>query len=369
MMGSPERSSRDLLLTGHEAASTEALLAAEDRWHAGRLVRMSAAWYEQRGPAREVMQVGELPVPDAGLGEVRVRVAMSGVNPSDTKTRGAVGTEMPWPRVIPHQDGAGVIDAVGRGVDPARMGERVWLYEAQLGRPSGTAAQFTVVPEARAVRLPAKRSFSEGACLGVPALTAHACVFSDGPVEGKVVLVAGAVGGVGQYAVQLAKWGGATVIATVSSAEKVALALSAGADHVVDYTAGDVASQITSVAGTCGVHRVVEVAFGPNLELDVEVLSTHGVISTYASDGNRTPRIPFTRLKDKSITVRFVLVYQLEDEAKRAAIRDVTAALESDRLSPVMTRTFPLHDIVAAHEFMETGHTAGKVLVAVPAYT
>src|SRR5262245_11857496 len=197
---------------------------------------MRAAWYERKGPAHEVLQVGQMPVPEPGPGDVRIRVAISGINPSDTKGRaGWRGqTEMPFSRVIPHQDGAGVIDAVGADVPPSRVGERVWLYEAQRGRAFGTAADYVVVPSSNAVRLPEGVSFVDAACLGIPAMTAHRCLFADGPIAGKTVLVTGAVGGVGQYAVQIAKWGGATVIATISSVEKAEQARAIGADHVIN---------------------------------------------------------------------------------------------------------------------------------------
>src|SRR5262245_21403278 len=195
-----------------------------------RQAQMRAAWYERKGAAREVLQVSEMPIPEPGPGEVRVRVAVSGINPSDTKGRGIWRgqTEMPYPRIIPHQDGSGVIDAVGAQVLASRVGERVWIYEAQRGRAFGTAAAYVVVPSSHAVHLPEEVSFVDAACLGVPAMTAHRCLFADGPIAGKTVLVTGAAGGVGQYAVQLAKWGGATVLATVSSDEKAEQARTIG---------------------------------------------------------------------------------------------------------------------------------------------
>jgi NADPH2:quinone reductase len=326
---------------------------------------MRAAWYERKGAAREVLQVGQMAVPEPGPGEVRVHVSASGVNPSDTKGRGALisTSAMPFPRIVPHQDGAGVIDAVGADVPPSRVGERVWLYEAQRGRPFGTAAEYVVVPSSNAVRLPDAVSFADGACLGVPAMTAHRCIFADGPVAGQVVLVTGAAGGVGQYAVQLAKWGGATVIATVSSAEKAELARSIGADHVVNYRDEDVAARVQAITGGAGVDRIVEVAFGANLAVSLQVLKTNGVIATYSSDANPTPSIPFGQLLGKDVTVRFVLVYVMGQAAHEAAIADITTALEAGLLRPVATQQFDLTGIAAAHEAVETGHTAGKVLI------
>jgi NADPH2:quinone reductase len=328
--------------------------------------RMRAAWYERKGAAREVLQIGEMAIPTPGPGEVRVRVAVSGINPSDTKGRGGAGIgpkTMPFPRIVPHQDGAGVIDAVGEGVSAARMGERVWIYEAQRGRACGTAAAYVVVPGGNAVRLPDGVSFVDGACLGVPAMTAHRCLFADGPIAHKIVLVTGAAGGVGQYAVQLAKWGGATVIATVSSAEKAAQARSLGADHVISYRDEDVAARVQALTGGAGVDRIVEVAFGANLAVSLQVLKTNGVIATYSSDADPTPTIPFGQFLGKDVTVRFVLVYIMGEAAHQDAIRDITTALAAGLLHPVAVQRFDLGEIAAAHEAVETGHTAGKVLI------
>jgi NADPH:quinone reductase len=326
---------------------------------------MRAAWYERKGAAHEVIQIGEISIPEPGPGEVRVRVAVSGINPSDTKGRtGWRGrTDMPFPRIIPHQDGAGVIDAVGTEVPASRVGERVWIYEAQRGRAFGTAAEYVVLPGNNAVRLPESISFVDGACLGVPAMTAHRCLFADGPITGKTILVTGAAGGVGQYAVQLAKWGGATVIATVSSAEKGEQARAIGADHVINYRAEDVMTRVQNLTGGAGVDRIVEVAFGANLSSSLQILKTNGVIATYSSDAEPTPTIPFGQFLGKDLTVRFVLVYVMGDAAHQEAIRDITTALEAGLLHPVAVQRFILAEIATAHEAVETGHTAGKVLI------
>jgi NADPH2:quinone reductase len=326
---------------------------------------MRAAWYERKGAAREVLQVGALPIPEPNSGEVQVKVAVSGINPSDTKGRtGWRGqTEMPFPRIIPHQDGSGVIDAVGADVPASRVGERVWIYEAQRGRAFGTGAEYVVVPSSNAVRLPEGTSFVDAACLGVPAMTAHRCLFADGPIADKTVLVTGAAGGVGQYAVQLAKWGGATVIATVSSAEKAEQARSIGADHVINYREEDVVAQVQAITGGAGVDRIVEVAFGANLPISIQVLKTNGVIATYSSDADPTPTIPFGQFLGKDLTVRFVLVYVMGEAAHQDAIKDITTALEAGLLHPVAVQRFSLDAIAAAHEAVETGHTAGKVLI------
>ena len=209
---------------------------------------MKAVWFEQNGPA-QVMQVGEMPEPEPGPGEVRIKVISSGVNPSDWKRRLGTTSPMAFPRVIPHQDGAGVIDRVGPGVPASRIGQRVWLFESQFGRPFGTAAEYTVQPSGHAVAMPDSISFEQGACLGVPAMTAHRCLFADGPLEGKVVLVPGGAGAVGHYAVQEAKLAGATVISTVSSDHKAAIATAAGADHIVNYRTEDVVARIMDITG------------------------------------------------------------------------------------------------------------------------
>jgi NADPH2:quinone reductase len=223
---------------------------------------MLAAWYEAKGKAREVLRVGELPDPEPGPGEVRVRVFASGVNPTDTKARGGGGwrgsSEMPFPRIVPHQDGAGVIDRVGSGVDPARAGERVWIYEAQWQRPFGTAAQLVTVPSANAVRLPAGVTFEEGASLGIPAMTAHECVAGGGPVAGKTVLVSGGAGAVGYFAVQIARLGGARVLATVSSAAQARLVSESGAHAVIDRKQEDVRARVLHETQGRGVDLIVE---------------------------------------------------------------------------------------------------------------
>ncbi|MDP7386367.1 MAG: NADPH:quinone reductase, partial [Nitrospinota bacterium] len=233
---------------------------------------MRAGWYEKQGPAGEVIQVGEMAAPEPGAGEVRVRLAVSGVNPSDAKNRLGARGPMKFPRVVPHSDGAGEIDRVGPGVDPARAGERVWVFNGQWDRPFGTAAEFIALPAGQAVRLPEGVTDAEGACVGIPGMTAHRCVFADGPVQGKTVLVTGGAGAVGHCAVQLAKWGGASVIATVSSDEKAERARGAGgavgggADHVVNYRTENVAERVRELTGGEGVDRIVEVDFGGNLE-------------------------------------------------------------------------------------------------------
>src|SRR4051794_484849 len=248
---------------------------------------MLAARYTRPGAARDVLSVGEVPTPEPGPGEVRVRLRVSGVNPTDGKARSGAAVDGDFQ--IPNQDGAGFVDAVGDGVDPSRAGERVWVYFAARQRPWGTAAQYTVVPAEQAVALPEGASDDLGASLGTPALPAHRCLFADGPIDGRTVLVAGGAGAVGHAAIELATWAGVKVIATVSSEKKAALAREAGADVVVNYREEGAAERIREASGD-GVDRVVEVSLAANLDLDLDVCAPHAVVSTYADDGN-APRL------------------------------------------------------------------------------
>jgi NADPH:quinone reductase len=326
---------------------------------------MKAAWYDRNGPAREVLQVGALPEPAPGPGEVLVRVHVSGVNPSDVKSRAGARGGMAFPRIVPHSDGAGVIEAVGPGVDKARIGERVWLWNGQWRRPFGTAAERIAVPAAQAVRLPDGVDFEAGACMGIPAMTAEACLFSDGPLDGKTVLVTGGAGAVGHYAIQLAKWGGARVIATAGRAETVAACRDAGADLVIDYKRERVAERLRDATGGAGIDRVVEVEFGGNLETSLAAIKENGVIAAYASMGAPTPPLPFYPLMFKAVTLRLVLVYILSPEARRRSIANLTAALEAGALTHPLAGRFPLDDIARAHEAVEAGNKLGQILVSI----
>lgn len=331
-----------------------------------KLEAMKACWYEKTGPAREVLVVGEMPTPEPGPSEVRVRIAISAVNPSDTKGRsGWRGRPIAFPRVEPHQDGAGTINKVGAGVDAKRIGERVWVYMAQRGRPFGTAAEYTVVPSERAVNLPDTASFEEGACLGIPAMTAHRCLYADGDIAGKAILVQGGAGAVGFYAVQLAKLGGARiVIATVGRPETAARAKEIGADAVVDYNTENVVERVAvQLKATAPLDRVVEVAFGKNLTTDVALLKSGGVIATYSSDAVPDPIVPFTALLMKDLTVRFVLIYEVPQGARYHAARDINRLIAVGKLKHQIAEIFPLARIADAHERMEEGRAVGKLLV------
>ena len=309
---------------------------------------MKAARYEKTGPARDVLTLATVDRPEPGPGQVRVRIHASGINPTDVKARsGAVPRPIDGFQ-IPHQDGAGVIDKVGAGVDPARVGQRVWLYFAAFGSRWGTAAEWTVVPEQRAVPLPRAASMELGATMGVPGLTAHRCVFADGPVTGKTVLVHGGAGAVGHYAIELAKRGGARVVTTVSGPEKAELARAAGADLVINYREGDVAAQVRPFAER--VDRIIEVALTANLDADLALSGPDTVIVTYAADGPN-PELPVRACMSANVTLRFVLLYGVPQ-----------AALEAGALTPLPPHRFLLDDHAAAHEAVENG-VSGKVFV------
>jgi NADPH2:quinone reductase len=314
-------------------------------------------------------------VPEPGSGEVRVRVAVSAVNPTDVQARS--GGPLRFPEVTPHLDGAGVIDAVGAGVDPGRAGERVWLFMAAAGRPTGTAAEFTVVPAEQAVPLPDEAGFDAGAALGVPALTAHRAltVSEDGPrrlrpgaLAGRTVLAAGGAGAVGHAVIQLARWAGATVIGTVSGPEKARLATAAGAHYVVNYREGDPAAAIRAIAPD-GVDIVAEVALGANLALDLAVLRTRGTIATYANDGGEPVDLDVMRNMVLNTRLQFLVLYTAGLDVRTAAVEDVAAAVRDNAL-PVgeehglPLHRFPLSRTSAAHRALEEG-AVGKVLVDV----
>jgi NADPH:quinone reductase len=325
---------------------------------------MIAAWYDRQGPAAEVLQVGELPAPEPGPGEVRVRLTFSGANPGDIKKRrGWLGSAMAFPRIVPHSDGAGIIEAVGAGADPARIGRRVWVYGAQSYRPFGTAAQATVVPAALAVDLPDPVSDELGACLGIPGITAHRAVFADGPVDGQTVLVQGVRGSVSSLAAQLARWAGATVIGTVRTDDEVSKVGEGVADYVVCLQS-DPVSAIRLLAPD-GVDRIVEVALSANADLDTEVVRNGAVIAAYASPKDRT-ELPFWPMLFANVTIRLLGSDDFPREAKDAAARDLTSAAAQSALTVPVAGAFPLEHIAAAHELIESGKPAGRVLVSLP---
>ena len=323
---------------------------------------MRAAWYERNGSAREVLRVGDMPDPEPGPGEVRVRVHASGVNPSDWKTRSG-SRPMVAPRVIPHSDGAGIVDRVGPGVDPTRVGERVWIWNGQWKRPFGTAAEFIALPSEQAVPLPETVTFEAGACLGIPALTAHRAVTVDGSPEGQTVLVAGGAGAVGHYAIQMSKLlGAARVIATVSSPEKARHALEAGADEVIDYKREDVAERVAAITGGHGADRVVEVDIAGNAALLPRVVARDGLCVVYGSNGSQAC-LDFGPMILSGAAVRFFIVYELSWEARQRGIADLTRWMTDRRLRHTIGATFPLDAVVEAHECVESGSVVGNVVV------
>jgi NADPH2:quinone reductase len=323
---------------------------------------MEAAWYERPGPAAEVLTVGEMEAPEPAPGEVRVRLALSGVNPGDTKKRADwLGYGMPFPRVIPHSDGAGFIDAIGEGVDDARVGQRVWVYGAQSYRPFGTAAQSTVVPAEQAVELPDAVSEELGACLGIPGVTAHRAVFADGAVAGRTVLVHGVLGAVGLMAAQLARWGGATVIGTVRRSSDAAAADSFAA-HAVALD--DAPAEAILAHAPEGVDRIIEVSLSDNADLDAQVAAPGAVIAAYATRHDR-PELPFWPMLFSNLTIRLLGSDDFPAEAKHRAATDLTTAAREGALTVPIGDPLPLERIAAAHDRVDAG-ARQRILVAIP---
>lgn len=325
---------------------------------------MRAVSYCRFGPAAEVLSLSETATPDPGPGEVLVRLAFSGVNPSDAKARagGRPGvTEPPFPRIIPHSDGAGVIEAVGEGVAAARLGERVWIWNGQWQRAFGTAADYIALPAGQAVPLPDGVPPETGATLGIPGLTAAQTVFGGGDVAGATVLVSGGAGAVGHNAVQLAKWGGARVIATASAAAHDEVR-AAGADHVFDYRDPELAAPIADAAGG-GIDRAVEVEFGENAALLARVMAENGTVAAYGSGKNMTPELPFGPYLFKALKIDITLIYILPAPARQAAIERLHAALRAGALRPRIDRICPLHDCAAAHDAVMASGRRGAVLL------
>lgn len=327
---------------------------------------MRAAYYEHTGAAAEVLRVEAMPMPQPGPGEVRVAVAFSGVNPSDVKTRtGARGGGLPFPWIVPHSDGSGTVDAVGEGVDSARVGERVWLWNAAWGRAHGTAAEYVVLPEQQAVALPDGVALETGACLGIPALTACHAVHCHGGVEGQRVLVAGGAGAVGHSAIQIARAAGAEeIISTVSSVDKASIATAAGADTTIDYRTEDVPARIAALTGDRGVDRVIEVALAANIGTDLQAVRRDGLIVAYGSDAPDVT-IPFFPAILGNVQLQFFIVYNLDAPARRQAIEGVNRLLEQGALQPRIAETLPLERIDVAHDRVESGAVSGNVLLRV----
>jgi NADPH2:quinone reductase len=324
--------------------------------------RMLAARYPTSGPQAGALEIAEIDTPTAGPGEVLVRIGVSGVNPTDVKSRQRLDGSSPWPDVTPDQDGAGTIEAVGHGVPAERVGQRVWVYHAQWQRQRGTAAQYIALPAVQAVALPDGIRLDLGACLGIPYITAFHALHADGPIEGAHVLVHGGAGSVGNAAIELAKFAGAHVAATVSSDEKAQIARAAGADLVVDFRTQDVAEAVKAWAPD-GVRRIVDVDLVHNLAVDAEVIASHGTIVGYVE----TPgaELPAGALMRRNASVRMMLVYTTTAAEQAAATAGITAALGAGAIRPMELHRFPLEQIAQAHDAVRAGLT-GRALVELP---
>ena len=327
---------------------------------------MHAAWFEEFGAARDVMKLGELDTPEAGPGEVLVRIHTSGINPSDVKKRaGSFPNLLDGGLVIPNSDGAGVIEAIGEGVDKGRIGERVWVFQAQYGRRFGTAAEYVAISSNYAPRLPQKASFEVGACLGIPVMTAHRAVFADGDVDGQTLLVTGGAGRVGYYAVQWASRAGANVIATASNEDDAATCLQAGAHLVVNHRDDKFADAVLEANGGQLIDRVVDVEFGANLPVSIEVLRIGGTIATYASTQVPEPKLPFFQMMYKDLTIRMIIVYAMPDSAKDHAVADINNALREELLQHRIARILPLDQIAEGNETIEDGTCRGAIVLEI----
>ncbi|MGB0696167.1 MAG: NADPH:quinone reductase [Rhodospirillaceae bacterium] len=327
---------------------------------------MRAITYDRFGTASEVLTLEELPTPSPQAGEVLVRLHSSGVNPSDIRARagGRPGvTEPPFPKIIPHSDGAGVIEAVGEGVAKERLGERVWIWNGQWRRAFGTAAEYIALASEQAVRLPDGVSFAAGAVLGIPGLTACHAVLGGGPVQGQTILVSGGAGTVGRLAVQVAKASGARVLATTRGADGLQAARQAGADHVFDYSEADLADQILEATHGDPVDRIVEVEFGRNVVTNAAIIAEGGTIASFGSAQDMTPTLPFYPLMFKAVTLELVLVYLLAGAKRQAALTNLTDLLDRDALSFRIDRTMDLAACAEAHDLIASGARTGSVIL------
>jgi len=324
---------------------------------------MKAYWYESAGAAADVLEYGDIDTPEPGRGEVRVKIAVSAINPTDWKRR-QIGRELAqFPRIIPNNDGSGTIDAIGPDVDPARIGERVWIFGAQAMRPMGTAAEHCVLPSRQALYLPDAQSFEDGACLGVPVVTAHRGLFADGDISGKSILITGGAGRVGRYAVQMAKRAEAMVVATASSTEKLDHLRDLGADHTLNYKTDDIIAAVRDITGGKGVDRILDVAFGANVGDAPKLVRDNGVIASYSSDGMPKPEIPFQALMYKNVTIRPFAIFGMPREAQDLAFADIEKLLAENVLDHLVGARFTFDQMIEAHEAVETDEIFGVCIV------
>jgi NADPH:quinone reductase len=325
---------------------------------------VKAVWYEGTGAASDVLTFGDIPTPVAGPGQVRVRLHASGVNPADVGRRAGSYRAMEFPRVIPNSDGAGIVDQVGDGVTRFRIGERVWLFNGQRnGRAFGTAAEYITLAEHLVTPLPDDVSFAAGATLGIPCMTAWCCLFSDGPIADQTILVTGGAGAVGHYAVQLAKGGGARVIATVSSPQKAEQARLAGADLIIDYKREDVVARTLAFTDRRGVNRVVDVDFGGNIATTLKLMAMNSTIAVYATNGNRNPVVPMRELMERCIALRALVLFALPPPLLAAAQADISKWLAAGKRIHNIAAQFPLSETAQAHLAVEKGDKLGTVIV------
>ncbi len=328
--------------------------------------KMHAVWFEIFGSANETLIFGEIPKPQVSEGEVLIRMKTTGVNPSDVKKRaGSAPNLLDDGPVIPHSDGAGVIEAVGAGVTEQRIGERVWVYQAQFGRSFGSAAEYLAIDASRAAVLPENVSFEVGACLGIPVMTAHRCVFADGSVEGKTLLVTGGAGRVGYYAIQWAKQAGARVIATASNDEDKTICEYVGADLVVNHREKNWSEALLASNDSEKVDRVIDVEFGANLAEVLKVIRVSGEIVTYSSNQVSQPQLPFGQMMYLDLMIRLVIVYAMPETAKQAAIVDINAKLANGELRHRLAHVLDFDDMVKAHELIEQGGFGGCVVARI----
>ncbi len=328
------------------------------------ITNMRAVWFEKFGPAKETLNIGEMPKPQVAAGEVLIRMKTTAVNPSDVKKRaGSAPNLLDDGPVIPHSDGAGVIEAVGEGVPAQRIGERVWVYQAQFDRSFGSAAEYLAIDASRAAPLPENVSFEVGACLGIPVMTAHRCVFADGPVEGKTLLITGGAGRVGYYAIQWAKQAGARVITTASNDTDRANCESVGADLVVNHRQENWSESLLSLNNGEKVDRVIDVDFGANLTEVLKLIRVSGEIVTYSSNKDPRPQLPFGQMMYLDLMIRLVIVYAIPETAKQAAIADINDKLAKDELQHRIAHVLDFEDMVRSHELIEQGGFGGCVVV------
>ncbi len=322
---------------------------------------MRAAWYSHNGEAQDVIVVGEMPMPEPGPGEVRVRLHTSGVNPSDVKSRRA--RPLTDPRIVPHSDGAGVIDAVGAGVQASRVGERVWIWNGQWARPLGTASEWMVLPSAQAVVLPQNTDFAAGACLGIPALTAIQAVHLAGDLKDKAVLVTGASSAVGHYITQLVTLAGGRVIGTVGSPLKAEHAQAAGMREAIFYKTEPVAERVKALTQGLGVSVIIDMDFASTAQLVAAgALQAHGTVVCYGSNAPEVP-VNFRALLFGSITLKFFLVYDLTPQDRAWGLQRLTELLQAGQLQHSIGPRFALEQLVQAHETVEAGQALGNVVV------